>query len=274
MNFTDKQFSPQIRDVILVHSLPIGSGKFITKSFIHSTLVSNNYSTDVISPLFPEKVYVYRPYKKITTGLFKEGIEQYIKQQLGNKYKKMTIQIDSPDRPLNVPFGELDVSFSHNLGIKKGNNTLLVNLQQGYDFRIAFPISLEISTWDSVYVARDNLYPNHILKPADFQKEWRETTFIQDNQLLPTEIDINGGRTTRFISRGKILIREYIKFPPLILRGNKVTIVVRRGNVKISVPGIALQDGNPRENIYVKNSLTGKRILTQVRGKNLVEIKP
>ncbi|MDD4336424.1 MAG: flagella basal body P-ring formation protein FlgA [Firmicutes bacterium] len=60
-----------------------------------------------------------------------------------------------------------------------------------------------------------------------------------------------------------VLVWLEITAPPVVAQLGAVTLVVEAGDVRISVPAVALQDGRPGQRIRVRNAVTG--IVVQAR---------
>ena len=64
-----------------------------------------------------------------------------------------------------------------------------------------------------------------------------------------------------------------MEFPPLIKRGDIVSIVVRKGTLTVTAEGIARHDGKEGTWIKVRNTSSKKEILCKVKAPGLVEVE-
>jgi flagella basal body P-ring formation protein FlgA len=72
---------------------------------------------------------------------------------------------------------------------------------------------------------------------------------------------------------GAAIDRTQIEFPPLIRRGEAVTIRLPQGRLLLSVAGEAQQDGREGETIRVRNSSSRKEILCRVITAGQVQVE-
>jgi flagella basal body P-ring formation protein FlgA len=84
--------------------------------------------------------------------------------------------------------------------------------------------------------------------------------------------DLVGKRTTRVISRGRVLTEDMVEHLPLIQRGDRIQILVRHGNLTVSTSGFAQEDGWMGDQIRVKNTDGRREIIGRVQGESLVEV--
>ena len=64
-----------------------------------------------------------------------------------------------------------------------------------------------------------------------------------------------------------------VDFPPLVKRGEIITIAAVNGGLKITATGIAKSNGQEGDTIRVKNSGSGKEILCKVIGPGLAAVE-
>lgn len=87
-------------------------------------------------------------------------------------------------------------------------------------------------------------------------------------QVAPTGADmafvrVRVGAVVDGMEARSVLVWLEITAPPVVKQLGTVTLVVETGDVRISVPAVALQDGRPGQRIRVRNAVTG--IVVQAR---------
>jgi len=78
--------------------------------------------------------------------------------------------------------------------------------------------------------------------------------------------EVIGKKLTRALRAGDLLDRGQVDFPPLVKRGEVVSVCAGRGALRLSANGVARSDGRKGDTIRVKNSGSGKDILCRVTG--------
>ena len=84
--------------------------------------------------------------------------------------------------------------------------------------------------------------------------------------------DLIGNRCRHLIQSGRIITRRMTEIPPLIERGEKVTIQMVKGRLTITSSGIARQDGWLGDRIRIRTPQSQRELLAMVRGEQTVEI--
>lgn len=75
-----------------------------------------------------------------------------------------------------------------------------------------------------------------------------------------------GQKVKRSLRKGVVVEKSMIDFPPLVKRGELITIIARHGELKITATAVARSDGREGDTIRVKNNGSGKEILCKVIG--------
>jgi len=92
------------------------------------------------------------------------------------------------------------------------------------------------------------------------------------NDFFTRKRDILGKRAKTNIGVGEIIYRDMVEVPPVIRRGERITIVAESDTLKITAPGIAKQDGRIGEIIRVQNLLSKKIITGSVLNDHTVKV--
>ncbi len=82
-----------------------------------------------------------------------------------------------------------------------------------------------------------------------------------------------GKRMKQRVRLGRPLERRQVEFPPLIRRGERVTIQARNPGFLLNALGEARQDGELGETIRVRNNNSQREILCQVQAAGLVSVE-
>ena len=101
-----------------------------------------------------------------------------------------------------------------------------------------------------------------------------------DIRLVPMDLDrlrdpcfevqtLIGQKVKRNLRKGAPIEKSMVDFPPLVKRGEVITIAAVNGGLKVTATGIAISNGQEGDTIRVKNSYSGKEILCRVIGPGL-----
>lgn len=117
-------------------------------------------------------------------------------------------------------------------------------------------------------------------------KDLRQGTTIDDQDILLALRDLNtlrspcldhrelvGKRLKRSLRADDAFERVSVVFPPLIKRGELVTIMARKGALTVTARGLAQQQGHEGELIRVRNIGSNKDILCKITGPESVIVE-
>lgn len=107
---------------------------------------------------------------------------------------------------------------------------------------------------------------HHEIRPKDIQRVSRPVALLGPDFLTDME-EAFGKRTMIAVNRGEVLRAGMIEEPPLIRRGDRVTLFVENEQIRITAAGEAREEGRRGERIRLVN-LTSKR---EVSGRVLDE---
>jgi flagella basal body P-ring formation protein FlgA len=96
------------------------------------------------------------------------------------------------------------------------------------------------------------------------------------NQLRSPCFDVDelvGKRLKRSLRAGDAFERASVDFPPLIKRGEMVTITARKGGLTVTAKGLAQQHGQEGDLIRVRNTSSNKDILCKITGPESVVVE-
>ncbi len=114
----------------------------------------------------------------------------------------------------------------------------------------------------------------------------RRGTILTEEHIELAERDLNrlrapcfdsaellGKRLKRSLRKGDIFERSAVAFPPMIKRGEIVTITVQKGILTVTAKGMARQNGNAGDMIRVRNISSQKDLFCKVTGPVAVTVE-
>ncbi len=116
-----------------------------------------------------------------------------------------------------------------------------------------------VRVYAPVVVAARPIEMGSIIGPDDVRLEERDITGSFRDYVMSVD-GVVGKRAKRFMFPGSPVLSRYIDSPPVVKRGKRVTIVLDTDTLRITVPGVAKQDGRIGDVIKVEN-LTSKKVI-------------
>jgi len=132
-------------------------------------------------------------------------------------------------------------------------------------------IRVELEALAEILVATDNLRRGEVVSPENVDFHQQDISKLK--QPLFAGEDVYGKRLKRSIRLGQPLLRKQVEFPPLIKRGDRVTIEAKRGGLMLTAAGEAKQNGLADETIRVMNLGSRKEVRCRVVAAGLVQVE-
>ncbi len=129
----------------------------------------------------------------------------------------------------------------------------------------------EIRLYRPVVVLTRPLKRMSIVKPADLSLMERDVGLLGQNFLTDPAQAI-GKKLTRQLGGDQVLAPSHLQIAEVIRRGDQVVISARGTTVNVRMPGEALTDGAPGEQINVRNLRSQRVVRARVVGPGQVEV--
>lgn len=136
-------------------------------------------------------------------------------------------------------------------------------------WKLYVPVRLVL--FQPVLVSSRALARDSVLQADDFVLQERDTGRLSYGYLARVD-DVVGQRLRRAMAPGEVLTPNNLKTPPLIKRGQQVTLEARGRGLTVRMAGVAGADGVRGEVISVKNLRSGEEVQGIVRSAKSVEI--
>jgi len=109
-----------------------------------------------------------------------------------------------------------------------------------------------------------------LIEPSDIQLVRRDIVPLRAPILKPDQLI--GKKARRSLRTGQPLTRNMVTSPPVIKRGEVVSISLHHGSLSLSARGIARRNGEAGDTIPVRNTNSQRDILCQVMGPGQVKV--
>lgn len=129
----------------------------------------------------------------------------------------------------------------------------------------------EIEVIAPVVIAAGELRRGSVLTASDLNLTELDLAGVRNPCTDPAELI--GKQLKRTVRLGEPIDRTAVEFPPLIKRGELVTLTARRGALVLSATGVAREDGNAGQTITVRNNASQKDIQARVNSPGAVDVE-
>jgi len=165
---------------------------------------------------------------------------------------------------LHVPAGE-DITFFFKVQRSSSRSKITVNMDvsgsNGY--KVTKRIPVHINLIEETVVAIRDISSREIIGRDDVRLAFINVSDIRRKTITNLD-DVIGKAATSPIKKDTPLIQGSVKEVPVINRGSAITIVADGGGFRITVPGIAQENGFQDEMIRVENINSQKKIFGKV----------
>lgn len=202
----------------------------------------------------------------------RQFLEDYIEQHRAElPPAKISFRELHLPKPFNVPAGELtcEITPSDPQILTSRRFNLILRVDGRVVENLAVRGTLEALA--EVAVAADDLRRGVVIDAQDIR-----IAELDLNSLRSPCFDMDelvGKRLKRGLRAGEAFERASVVFPPLIKRGEPVTITASKGALTVTARGMAQQDGQEGDMIRVRNISSNKDILCRITGSESVAVE-
>ena len=203
--------------------------------------------------------------------LTEDKIREIVVEKLSERFGDAVL-LSSFDTAVRLPIKYEEIK-RVKLNVREGypRGTLHIYLKTRRGSRVV-SVSLNLKWKCEILVASERIkrgeriYPWQVAFKETFKSRCPERD-IEDPQELINYIAL------RSIRKGTPIKRSYLKKSPLVVRGQEVDVVYRSGNVEISFPATALENGFWGDTVRVKSKNTGKILIGRVMAEGVVVLE-
>ena len=113
-------------------------------------------------------------------------------------------------------------------------------------------VTAEVKWMKKVICLKSDVSARTVLDQSMLTIETKDVAGLRGQTWQATK-DVTGLKTLRNMRQGEIVTSSVVKRPPLIKRGDHVTILVEAAGIKIRAAGMAMKSGNKGDRMLVQN---------------------
>jgi flagella basal body P-ring formation protein FlgA len=233
-------------------------------------LRSLDYLPDDFQLICPDRVYVKRKGQQVS----KEQIQAYLISRFDTVFASRTVEIKHLSfRGLEAcPQGR--VTFSADLDkLVSARGRIAGYLDIFVDSVLVDRINVtgELAVYDGVVFARQPIDKGQVLEPGDFYTK-RVNIYKFNHPIVHRVSVVEGKMLQTGMKKDDCLKADNLTEPPLVRKGDIITLVAVHHHLKIVTTGMSKQDGFKNELIRVENLQSGKLVRGIVKENSIVEV--
>jgi len=132
-------------------------------------------------------------------------------------------------------------------------------------------ITGRVEVYRSFPCAVRHMKKGHVIGPGDVAEVRKPLSSIRTAAVSALE-EVLGKRLTSSVRAGAVLTERMLSETPVVNKGDRVTIIADSPVLRVSVPGVILEDGAGGEYVQVKNLMSGKEVFARVEDARTVSV--
>jgi len=261
---SDEALNAQVRTIAVGAAPQPGKSRSINRDYVIIRLKQSGVSLTAIAFQGPEVTIVSRGSVEITAEKLERVVREFIVQNMPWDQKKVHIADVRITDPVRLPQGHIGYTVLPPEGGKYQGTVLIpitFTVNGASVKKVWAHATIEVLT--DVVVCTRPLGRYEIITEDKIRIEQKDLASIPSNALAAAQ-DVVGKRTRRVLSANAVLTADQVELPPLMKRGDLVTIIADSGCLRISARGEALERGRRGELIKIRNLSSQKEIFGRV----------
>jgi len=271
------QSSPRLKERLGAIYLGYAPGparhKTLKGSWIESKIRSKRWVPADTAVSIPESVMINRTWQSIREKRFSDLFNGYIARQLKACEADFRVSRFKVIGNGSLPEGKIRVELVRQADARLlgyVSLTAIVRVHGKIERRVV--LSGWIDRFENVVCTSRPLRRNSIITEDDISTKRRNISKLPRNVLTNMQ-DVIGKRVKQALKADKVLLANMVEHPPLIKRGDTVTIVAESSTILVTALGIAQTKGGPGDQIRVKNCMNRKEIIARIVNASTVKVE-
>ncbi|HXZ38115.1 MAG TPA: flagellar basal body P-ring formation chaperone FlgA [Thermodesulfobacteriota bacterium] len=251
------------RTKIQASPLP-GDVLILSRASLSAALQRNGISSLVAQSQIPDKIEVTRPGRSMERAELSQILEDHFQRALGDEKKSVKVREIQGIDPFMVPPGVLSWEVRAPAQFYQGGNipVFLILWAEGEKVR-EVRAQARVEVFAEVVVAKNSLRRHQIVEEKDVQLVNRNIT-QQAADVITDVGEVLGKRLTLSINTQEVLRKSMVEVPPLVKKGDRVTLLVENDHFKITCMGEVKEEGRAGDRIKVTNISSNREVYGQV----------
>jgi len=259
--------------ICLGHAPGPARHKTLKGSWIESKIRSKRWLPADTAVSVPESVGISRTWQSIREKRFSDLFNGYIARQLKAREADFRVSRFKVIGNDSLPEGKIKVELVRQTDARLlgyVSLTAIVRVDDKIERRVV--LSGWVDRFENVVCTSRPLRRNSIITEDDVSTKRRNISKLPYNVLKSME-GVVGKRLKHALKADTALLANMVEDPPLIKRGDKVTIVAESSTILVTALGIAQTKGGLGDQIRVKNCMNRKEIIARIVNASTVRVE-
>ena len=269
---SDPGIAARLEGVVIGNAPSPGKSRTLDAKFIRKRIMQAGIDFSAMALEIPPQIKISRSFVEINEEKLKDIISTYVQQQIGQQSKEARIKEIKIDRSIILPKGPISYKIKPPRNSEFiGRVPLAIEFTANDNFRKKIWASVTIEVMVDVVTAARSIGRYQPITENDISVQKMDLAELPSDVVTQPE-SVLGKRAKRSISNGSVLRNNLIEFPPLVKRGDMVTIVAETSGMKLTALGEVKKKGRFGERIPVINFDSNKVIYAIVQDSHTVRV--
>jgi flagella basal body P-ring formation protein FlgA len=215
---------------------------------------------------------VHGDMQSVRAGDFERVVLAELKRRYGRPYHQLSLRVLFPSQLVEVPKGNLHLEVGEwSGGGRTGRRAFRVGVFVNKQFIKTVNVVGEVKAQAEVATPVRWLKPKDMVGVEDLATMMVDVPSLTHDFVLDLEEAI-GKQVLRPLPPRQPIRKIMLDHPPLVHKGDRVMIEVRRGDLLVQTLGLAKAAGKAGETILVQNQTSGRDVVGTVMAAGRVEV--
>jgi len=203
---------------------------------------------------------------------FEWVIYSALTRQYGRPHHRVSVRILFPKKPLTVQAGKLHLEVEKLTGgARTGRRSFRVGLFINGQFLKTINVVGEVKAQATVTTPVRWIKRNEVVVEEDITAMTVDVPSLTHDFILDSD-DVIGKQVLRPLPPRKPIRKIMLDDPPIVHKGDRVMIEVRKGGLVVQAVGLAKAAGKSGDTILVQNKNSGREVFGTILSAGLVEV--
>jgi flagella basal body P-ring formation protein FlgA len=261
----------KLKAVVIGKSPLPGEVREFSASYIEAKLKQSDIDLSQLTLALPEKVKVVGEAYEVPPQKIEEMVKNFILQKGPWDPTEISLTV-SPLKDINLTPGKITYEI---IPPKKedyrGTTNLLVLFMVNGKVEKKVWVNVQIEVSRDVVVSTHSLSRHSIITQDDLRLEKMNLADVPPD-VVTDPLEIIGMRTKRVVDAHLPFCISFLEMPPVVKRGDLVTIVAETDAIKITTQGVVIENGGKGDMVRVVNTSSKRELFARVKDSKTVEV--
>lgn len=233
--------------------------QFLLMGFLFCLILITNQAWADAKHVLPKKI------------IEQEG-KKFLKNTLQWEQNRMEVDVVYEGKPTFIPQGKVTLQYK-----LPGNKKRVGRVPFMGFVKVDGIIKKRLRLYANVKVTYDifrsvrSLKRGHVIQPGDVELVTLRSDKIMRN-IISDDSELIGQRLIRNLEAGEPILNHMVRRVPLVKSGDRILIIVQKGKLRVTVPGVVKENGFKNDTVKVENIHSRKIVFGTVVDSRTIQI--